>query len=127
MLLRLGCALYRYRRAVLLIWGLVVVIALPIAPRVLRSLNAGGFSSPDLEAFRASELLADRFGANPSNLVLVYDDPSGALDARDPAFLDLVKSSLLDVRSLPMVSRVVTAQENERQIAPDGRAQYVTI
>src|SRR5438874_8832656 len=127
MLLRLGCALYRYRRAVLLIWGLVVVIALPIAPRVLRSLNAGGFSSPDLEAFRASQLLADRFGSNPSNLVLVYQDPTNTLAADDPAFTQQVEQSLADVKQLSVVDRVATATTNPRQIAPDRKAQYATI
>src|SRR5216683_3872571 len=98
MLFRLGCALYRYRRVVLCVWGLVLLVALPVAPRVFRALTAGGFSSPDLEAFRASQLLSDRFGSNPSNLVLVYEDPSGALSATDPAFFEAVDRSLTDVR-----------------------------
>ncbi|HTD78140.1 MAG TPA: hypothetical protein VK898_10930, partial [Chloroflexota bacterium] len=76
-LLELGCWLYRRRRMVIVGWAVVLVVALPIAPGVFRALSAGGFTSPDLEAFRAGQLLADRFGFNPSNLVLVYDDPSG--------------------------------------------------
>src|SRR5438105_8667074 len=127
MLFRLGCALYRHRRAVLVVWGLVLLVALPFAPRVFRSLNAGGFTSPDLEAFRASQLLADRFGSNPSNLVLVYDDPTGKLRADDPAFRQQVEDSLADVRALSVVDRVVTAADNSRQVAPDAQAQYVTI
>jgi RND superfamily putative drug exporter len=100
---------------------------LPIVPRVFRSLTAGGFNSPDLEAFRASQLLADRFGSNPSNLVLVYTDASGSIPAGGPAFLQLVQDSLTDIRQLPSVDRVVTAAESSRQIAPDGQAQYVSI
>src|SRR5437016_2262808 len=107
MLLGLGCALYRYRRVVLLAWGLVSLAALPVAPRVLRSLTAGGFSSPDLEAFRASQLLTDRFGSNPSNLVLVYQDTANALPADDPAFAQQVEDSLIDVRQLKVVDRVI--------------------
>jgi RND superfamily putative drug exporter len=102
-------------------------VTLPVAPRVFRSLSAGGFSSPDLEAFRASELLADRFGSNPSSLFLVYHDPSGALAADDPQFTQQVEESLRDVRQLPVVESVVTASENARQIAPDRRAQYATL
>src|SRR6266436_6328534 len=85
MLLWFGGALYRWRRAVLVGWGLLLLVALPVAPRVFQSLAAGGFSSPDLEAFRASQLLADRFGANPSNFVLVYDDPTSQLTPDDRA------------------------------------------
>jgi RND superfamily putative drug exporter len=110
-----------------MIWALVLLIALPLAPRVFRALNAGGFTSPDLEAFRASQLLANRFGSNPANLVLVYEDPSGSLRADDPRFSEQIDDSLQPVRQLPGVERVATAAENPRQIAPDGRAQYVTI
>jgi putative drug exporter of the RND superfamily len=123
----LGCWLYRGRRLVLGVWAAVVLVALPIAPQVFRSLNAGGFSSPDLEAFRASQLLSDGFGSDPSNLVLVYVDPSGTLRATDAAFLRAVDDSLADVKNLPVVESVVTAAENARQVAPDGRAQYVTL
>src|SRR5438105_3561049 len=127
MLFRLGCALYRHRRAVLVVWGLVLLVALPVAPRVFRSLTAGGFSSPDLQAFRAAQLLSDRFGSNPSNLVLVYEDPTNALAADDPAFTERVEDSLVDVRQLNVVERVVTATTSARQVAPDRRAQYATI
>ena len=127
MLLAFGCAMYRRRRLVLALWGLVLLLALPIVPRVFRSLTAGGFTSPDLEAFRAGQVLADRFGSNASSLFLVYDDPSGALSATDPRFLDQVEQSLVDVRQLPFVERIVTAAANPRQIAPDGRAQYATL
>ena len=127
MLLELGCWLYRRRRTVIAGWALVLLVALPIAPGVFRALSAGGFTSPDLEAFRAGQLLADRFGFNPSNLVLVYDDPSGSLRADDPRFTQYVQDSLETVRQLPGVQRVVTANENSRQIAPDGGAQYATI
>ncbi|MGI9148396.1 MAG: MMPL family transporter [Chloroflexota bacterium] len=127
MLLALGCAMYRRRRLVLAVWGLVLLLALPIVPRVFRSLTAGGFTSPDLEAFRASTLLSERFGSNPSSLFLVYEDPSGTLQATDPRFLVEVEDSLADVRRLPYVEGVVTAGANPRQIAPDGRAQYATL
>src|ERR1700716_3111290 len=109
MLFRLGCALYRHRAAVLVLWGLVLLVALPVAPRVFRALTAGGFSSPDLEAFRASQLVSDRFGSNASNLVLVYQDPANALLADDPQFTQQVEDSLADVRQLQVVERVVTA------------------
>jgi RND superfamily putative drug exporter len=125
--LNLGCWLYTHRRLVLVAWAAVGLLALPFVPRVFRSLNAGGFDSPDLEAFRAAQLLSARFGSNQSNLVLVYDDPSGALNATDPRFFQAVDDSLTEVRTLPDVGKIVTAADNPRQIAPDGQAQYVTI
>ena len=102
MLLDFGAAMYRHRRLVLVAWAIVLLVALPIAPGVFRALTAGGFSSPDLEAFKASQLLSDRFGSNPSNLFLVYTDPNNALTADDPRFTQQVEESLQDVRQSPL-------------------------
>jgi putative drug exporter of the RND superfamily len=126
-LLDLGTFMYRRRRVVLAIWGVVLLVTMPVAPGVFRTLTAGGFTSPDLEAFSATALLADRFGENPASLFFVYTDPSGALRADDPAFHTAVGTSLADVKQLPNIERVVTAADNPRQIAPDRRAQYATI
>jgi RND superfamily putative drug exporter len=125
--LAFGCWLFARRRQVLIAWALLVLAAVPFVPRVFRSLNPGGFDNPDLEAFRAGQLLNSRFRSDQANLVLVYDDPTAALDANDPRFFEAVDASLVDVRRLPGLGRIVTAADNPRQIAPDGKAQYVTI
>jgi putative drug exporter of the RND superfamily len=126
-LFALGCALYRWRKVVLAVWAAAMLAALPLAPQVFRSLDAGGFTSPDLEAARAGQLLIDRFGASPSSLFLVYQDPTGALTVADPLFQREVESSLQQVRQLEVVERVVTGADNPRQISPDGQAEYVTL
>jgi RND superfamily putative drug exporter len=127
MLLGFGRLMYRRRKLVLLLWGVILLASLPIAPGVFRALTAGGFTSPDLEAFRASQVLSDRFGSNPSSLFLVYEDPSGALAADDPHFTQQVDESLADLKQLAIVEHVLTASQNTRQIAPDRRAQYATV
>ena len=127
MLFGFGRGIYRHRRLVLVVWTLAVLCAVPIAPQVFHSLTAGGFTSPDLEAFRATQLLAERFGSNPSDLVLVFDDPRGQLTADDPRFQAAVDEAVADLPEQPFVERVVTAAENSRQIAPDHQAQYVTL
>lgn len=126
-MLSFGWWLFSHRRAVLLLWSAILLAAIPFVPRVFSSLNAGGFSSPDLEAFRAGQLLADRFGSDQSNVVLVYTDPTHQLPATDERFSEAIDSSLTQVRTLPNVGRITTARENPRQLAPDGQAQYVSI
>ncbi|MBV9169476.1 MAG: MMPL family transporter, partial [Chloroflexi bacterium] len=126
MLFALGCWLFRHRWIVLAVWAAALLVALPVAPHVFRALNPGGFDSPDLEAFRASQLLDQRFGSDPASLYLVYTDPPGV--SLSPADLaQQVESSLADVRQLPEVQQVVTPAENPRQIAPDGQAAYATV
>ena len=127
MLLGLGCALYRWRFLVLALWAVALLAALPLAPRVFRSLAAGGFTSPDLEAARAGQLLIDRFGASPSSVFLVYRDPTSQRAAGDAAFQNQVEASLQTVRQLPTVERVVTGADNPRQISRDGQVEYVTL
>lgn len=122
-----GSRVYRRRFPILIVWAVVLLAALPIAPRVFRALDAGGFTSPDLEAARAGDLLANRFGASAASLVLVYRDPSGQLSARDPLFQQQRDASLASVRGLPEVDQVTTGADNPRQIAPDGQAEYVTV
>jgi putative drug exporter of the RND superfamily len=119
--------MYRHRRLVLACWAVVLLGALVVAPGVFRSLTAGGFSSPDLEAFRAAQVLADRFGTDPSGLYLVFEDPNRTLRADDPRFLDEVDAALVDVKQLPFVQSVSTAADNARQVAPDGGAQYAVL
>src|SRR5687767_1116122 len=108
MLSRLGCALYWFRWPVLVAWGLLVLVALPIAPNVTRALVAGGFTSADLEAARAGQLLSDRFGAVPSSLYFVYTDPTATLPADDPRFLAAIEHSVANMETIGEVERVVT-------------------
>src|SRR6267142_5471654 len=119
--------MYRHRFVVLVVWAVVLLAALPIAPRVFRALDPGGFTSPDLEAARAGQLLSNRFGASPASLFLVYQDPTGQLEATDPRFHAALEESLSDVRQLPTVERVTTGADNPRQIAPDRKVEYVTL
>lgn len=124
---RFGCILYRRRWPVLIAWAVVILAALPLAPRVFSVLGAGGFSSPDLEAERAGDLLTERFQADPANLFVIYQDPRGDLLATDPGFQAQVEASLVSVRALTDVAAIITPAQSPRQIAPDARTAYATI
>lgn len=125
--LRFGCWLYRWRWPVLGTWLLLLLAAVPIAPRVFQALSAGGFTSGDLESSRAGSLLAQRFRASSLMVYAVYDDPSGQLPATDARFAAQVDNSLAGVGALPAVDHVTTPAADPRQVAPDGRAAYATI
>ena len=122
MLLRdLGCGLYRYRWPVLAAWALLLLVALPVAPNVVRALVAGGFTSADLEAARAGAVLSSRFGSFPESLYLVYRDPTGRTLATEPQFLAWIDESLANVGSVPAVERVVLpSQARARSHRPAG-------
>jgi putative drug exporter of the RND superfamily len=122
-----GCFIYRYRLVVVATWAILVLVAVPIATRVLQVLGADGFSSSELEAARADAVLAQRFGFDPGTLLVVYEDPQGQLLATDPTFQADVETSVEGLRSLPEVADVISPAQNPQQIAPDGRAAYVVV
>ena len=63
---------YRWRWAILIVWGAALLLSLPVLPRVAGSLKVGGFSSPNTEAARAREVLQRELGFAPSTLLVVY-------------------------------------------------------
>jgi len=72
MFLILGRMAYRWRWAILIVWGATLLLSLPVLPRVAGSLKVGGFSSPNTEAAHAREVLQRELGFAPSTLLVVY-------------------------------------------------------
>ena len=73
---RLGGFIHTHRRAVVGAWGVVLLLALPFAPRAPGALQAGGFDLPSLESARARALLETTVGAPPSALVIAISSTS---------------------------------------------------
>ena len=57
---RLGRFVAHRARLVVGVWGLLILVALPLAPQVPGALSAGGFIRDDLESARAKAILEDR-------------------------------------------------------------------
>ena len=74
----LGRMAYRWRWAILIVWGAALLLSLPVLPRVAGALKVGGFSSPNTEAARAREVLQRELGFAPSTLLVVYQSDNAA-------------------------------------------------
>ncbi|MCM8745616.1 MMPL family transporter [Thermomicrobium sp. CFH 73360] len=123
---RIGHFSYRYRWAVLTLWLLAVVAALPFLPRVSGALEVGGFSSPHTEAARTRELLRERIPRySPSSLIVLFSHPS--LHPSDPSFVEQAQQALRNVTSVPHVTGIRWFTENPSQVAPDGSLAYAVI
>ena len=120
---RLGGFVYRRRWWVLAAWALLVLVAVPFAPRAPGALRAGGFSLDDLESARARATLVSELGAPPSALVLVYES-TGEMRAGDPAFEAAIRTATAGVASAPYVRQVVSHNLAPAQVAADGRVAY---
>lgn len=122
---RFGLFVARRRWPILLVWGVVLLAALTLAPRVTSVLAAGGFSSPELESRRASDVLAQRFGYDPSTLAVVFS--SERLRNDDPGFLNAIEQAVGPVRDLEEVAWVATPRHNPSQASRDGTTAYAII
>jgi RND superfamily putative drug exporter len=122
---RLGLWMARRRWFVIAVWAALLLAALPALPNAAHALSPGGFSTANLEAQRASTLIQQALGENPSALLVIFSHPT--LETTDPAYLEAVDASLRDLPSLDLVARVTTHRENPRQAAPDRHTAYAVI
>src|SRR5690554_5058411 len=98
----------RRATAVLVAALVAVAVAGAIGGDVADSLSAGGFSTPDAEATRASDLLEDEFGAGPPNLVLLVRPTNEATDLQAPEVASAALALTDELAAEPHVTDVVS-------------------
>src|SRR5215213_2889477 len=118
----LGRVAYRWRWSILIVWGVALLLSLPVLPRVAGSLKVGGFSSPNTEAAQAREVLERELGFAPSTLLVIYQ--SDVLRADDPAFQAAIDRSLAGVRALPGVTGIILPTADPSLISADRHTAY---
>jgi len=119
---RLGRFVVRHARLVLGAWGLLLLVALPLAPQVPGALSAGGFILDDLESARTKALLEQGLGTPPSALVVVFSSPT--LRAGTPEFELAAAAAMRDIPTAPHVAGVVSHLLQPRQVSDDGHVAY---
>ncbi len=119
---RIGAFVDRRRWWVLAAWAVLLILALPLAPQVSGVLQAGGFSSDQLESARARHALETELGLPPSALAVVLH--SDALQAGDPAFEIAAAAAIADLATAPHVVRVVPHTIAPRQVSADRHTAY---
>ena len=120
---RIGRFSVRHRRLVVVSWGLLALLALPLAPRAAEQLQPGGFSLDTLDSERTVHLLEQRIGLPPSALVIVIQGQNG-LKAGDPAFEEAAVRALVDVPAAQHVAGLLTHRLAPRQVSADGSTVY---
>jgi RND superfamily putative drug exporter len=103
-------------------WVVLLLVAIPFAPRVPGQLSPGGFILDDLESARAKALLGSELGIPPSALVIVFSSPT--LEAGTPAFETAAAGAVRDVSTAPHVARVVSHVLSPSQVSGDRHTAY---
>src|SRR5215210_2299731 len=94
----IGVFAYRFRWAILLAWGGLLIASAFFAPELSGRLKGGGFEGANSEAERVQELMTDEFGASPAALTVVF--VGDGLRARSGEFQDAQERALDGVRKL---------------------------
>src|SRR5579862_2269961 len=105
MFYRLGLAAVRLRWWILACWLVIVLAALPFAPRAPGALTPGGFSSPDMESARALDTLQNGLHTSFTSVYIIFT--SAKLAASDPQFAAEVNSALAGVQRWSQVTQIV--------------------
>src|SRR5687767_13751672 len=119
---RLGDLVARRHRWIVAIWVVLLLAAVPFAPRVVESLRAGGFTSDDLESARARQVLQAELGLAPSAVVIVLE--SDRWLAGTPEFEAAAAKATQNLPTRSPVAGYVTHLVSPRLVSEDRRTVY---
>jgi RND superfamily putative drug exporter len=118
---------YRFRWAILLAWGGLLIASAFFAPELSGRLKGGGFEGANSEAERVQNLMTEEFGASPAALTVVFT--GDGMPARSKEFQDAEEHALDGVRKLGDVRQVASyaGSKDSRFISKDGKKSYAII
>jgi RND superfamily putative drug exporter len=117
---------YRFRRVVPVI-GLLLMLGLQVwASQAGGRLIQGGWVIEGSEEQRAAALLADRFGAQATTMLVIFEDPGG--DAASTAFQEVVAETLEPIADDPLVDEITTyADAPLDELLSDDRTKTLAV
>ncbi len=121
----LGLNIYRRRRAVVALWAVLLLIALPLAPRATDALKPGGFSNENLPSAQARAVFRDKLDLTPISFELIFRSESHS--AYEVGFTGNLQNALAHIGARPEVARVVTHLDDPTRVSPDGMSVHVTV
>jgi RND superfamily putative drug exporter len=123
----MGVFAYRFRWAILLLWGLLLISSSFFAPGLSGKLKGGGFDGANSEAERVQDLMSGEFGLSPATLTVVFT--GDGIPARSEEFQKAQENALADVRNLDNVRQVISyaGSKDSRFISEDGKMSYAVV
>ncbi|MDQ3863323.1 MAG: MMPL family transporter [Actinomycetota bacterium] len=123
----IGVFAYRFRWAILLLWGGLLISSAFFAPDLSGRLKGGGFEGANSEAERVQNLMTNEFGASPAALTIVFS--GHGIPARSAEFQEAQQRALAGVRKLRDVRQVTSyaSSKDPRFISEDGKRSYAVV
>jgi RND superfamily putative drug exporter len=120
----LGVLVHRERWRVVRAWALVLLLAIPFAPRAASALQAGGFVLDDLESSRAAAILQEELDVPPSALVIVLEATDPGITVGTPAFEIAAAEAVAGVADAPHVVSIRSHLQASSQVSADRLTAY---
>ncbi len=123
---RLGAAVYRRRRLVLISALIGIVFFAVLGVQALPKLDSGGFNDPGSDSAAVSEILQSEFDSPDADLIVAL---TGELPADDPRFAELGKSLTTKVAAIGGVKRVASywLTPSPSLISSDGKGAVLLV
>jgi RND superfamily putative drug exporter len=125
MFYRLGVIMVRLRYWIAGLWLLLVLAALPFAPRAPLALSPGGFTSNAMQSQQAINVLQAGLHTTFTNIQVIFSSPT--LAATDPRFVAEADAAVAGLAHWNEVSGIVPFSANPAQISRDGHAAYTLV
>ena len=119
-MIRLSGFLRRHRRAVVVAWAVIFLLAFPFAARQTEHLTGGGFDVPGSQSQAVTESLERDFGANSDGIGVVLRAEPGAAPAAGAAAIARVRDAVSEVDKVTLPPAV--AARGLRELESTGTA-----
>ena len=124
MLNALGALVVRRKYIVVAVWAVIILAALPFAPRAHEFLKPGGFSNESFPSVKAHKVLQERLELSTLSIDFVFSHPEWQpFDAR---FSDAVLKAVGDLDKYGEISYVVTHLDDPQRASSTSNTVHVT-
>ncbi len=123
MIAQTGRWIYRYRYAVVVLWAVLLLVMLPVAPRAQERFLPGGFTNEDYPSAKARELLKERFDINAVTLVFILGHPEW--EPFSTEFIDAAEALVDQIEVHPDVLGVNSYLDQPGFVSDDGELALV--
>lgn len=127
MLEGLGHFVFRHRRAVILVWLVIIILSAVLAPKAWSLLAAGAVFTGRGEAAEGAKILEEELGIRANTLVVVFH--SDTLRVDDPRYMDEMDAALCGLNDLTELDQPITYRSTSdvNLISRDGHTTYAAI
>lgn len=124
MLIAIGAFVVRHKYIVVAAWAVIILAALPFAPRAQEFLKPGGFSNESFPSVKARKVLQERLELSTLSVEFVFSHPEWS--PFDQRFSDAVEGAVSGLVEYEEVAYVITHLDDPQRASSTSNTAHVT-